>query len=560
MLTAREEAALRAARGSISRSAARVEPSSQGLQPLLTAELYEAAHKIAKECVSSEKATSKTAGFTVGKNRELSGCIFPITIWQFGATHVEGGVRQEHTLGSFTQLLLERACHLATKRQGWVVEPTTNLDGKRTNASTLAMHALFLDCDGTGPSGILQQNLVALGFGFVVYESGGSSPELPKWRIVLPLSEPFDVSSEQKRERWKQFYNNARVLFGALGRLHGVGFDPSTETPCHPWFLTERRDITHAPRQVWHWEGGALNLQAFLIYTANIDDEPETKPHHVHAAPISQELLDEIRLNSFIDALSKATSHIPNGRHDLYLCLPGVLLDRGMRPDVVLEVIEAVSSNYPRHHAELHKGNIHNAKTTITKWESGVAVTRIGTLNNRWPDVAKVVDDFFPNPQTVAFNKAVNMIFETQAKEHQHRQRLGNRHFKRHPLSQQLKPILTKLKKHKNKISIVSLLELLRDGLPFSGISQAEVDTCVQNAMNALGFYLPPDIDWATVLTFAGPSLSEMGIAQSVERVKVAEVAFYNGRGAKLRRNMKIQEEFEQAEAAKKRFLNGGDK
>ena len=166
-----------------------------------------------------------------------------------GAQATLGGIAFRRSLQDFVTLLNERGACVAPKRQGWVIEPTTNLDGHRTNASTMAMHALFLDCDGAGEWTTLLDALTQLDFCFVAYQSGGWSSTTPKWRVVLPLSTPFATVTEALREAWKSAYHHARVVFGSVAYLTGQGFDPATDTPACPWFLTEKRDEKDAPRQ-----------------------------------------------------------------------------------------------------------------------------------------------------------------------------------------------------------------------------------------------------------------------------------------------------------------------
>ena len=40
----------------------------------------------------------------------------------------------------------------------------------------------------------------------------------PKWRVVLPLEQPYDTSTEDKQFAWKVIYTSARVVFGACAR------------------------------------------------------------------------------------------------------------------------------------------------------------------------------------------------------------------------------------------------------------------------------------------------------------------------------------------------------
>lgn len=322
---------------------------------------------------------------------------FPAVIWTGGATDTDDGREFKGNLGHFVMLLTERATKIAPKREGWVLEPVTNPQGIRKNENTLAMHALFLDCDGTGHPTHLLQTLDYLGYAYVCYQSGGYTSAKPKWRIVLPLDRPYNTSSEIGRRQWKTLYNHCRVVFGSVAQLISIGFDPATETPCCPWFLTEKRDVADPVRQIFWREGHSLDLISFALALPEWNDEDadhDDNEGHVVAERVA---LDDDRLEEIVSTLARATNRVSSGRRDIYLSLPGVLLDRGIEASLVLKIVTEVSVRYPRHHPEKHADNIHCAKTTISKWEGNGAVTRIGTLNSVAPEVALAVDEVLPS-------------------------------------------------------------------------------------------------------------------------------------------------------------------
>jgi hypothetical protein len=336
---------------------------------------------------------------------------FPATLWLHGATCTEGGRDFTGSLRDFAELLLtERAKAVAPKREGWVIEPSTNPSGIRENEHTLAMHALFLDCDGAGEWFRLLGYLNERGFACVAYQSGGWSPSTPKWRVVMPLSAPFDTSSEPAREAWKRVYNGARVVLGALAGLRGSGFDAATETPCCPWFLTERRDPSDPPRQVWWREGHSLDLGKLI----GILPEPAPVPRetHLRVVPSARDLSAE-RAEEIIDALTAATASVSSERRSLYMSLPGTMLSRGLTPDDVRLICAEVSSRYPRAHADKHADNLHCVETTIAKWEtegSAARVTQIKTLNDLHPDIAAALDDVLPGGDEKFRRMAMDLI------------------------------------------------------------------------------------------------------------------------------------------------------
>lgn len=328
---------------------------------------------------------------------------FPGMVWYGGVTNTgyagdpKGtGKRIKGTVRQFVDLvLLTRAQVVAPKKEGWVVTPTTNIDGWRGNASTTAMHALNLDCDGSGKWDTLVAELDALGLAYIVYQSGGWKPDKPKWHLLVPLARPFDVSDENKRAAWKAVYHAARVLFGALGKLSGDGFDPSTDAPFAPIFVTEKRVPSDPPREVlWH-PGHAFDIERLMsLPTPSPTKTREAKSGSSQAQELE---LDDKHLEEIVSALVGPMSNVPSGRRDLYLALPGVLLDRGIDPDDVLTICTELSARYPRPDDKIHADNVRAARTTIEKWGRDGIVTRIGTLQDMWPTVAHVLDDMVPD-------------------------------------------------------------------------------------------------------------------------------------------------------------------
>ena len=148
---------------------------------------------------------------------------FPATVWTHGAEHTHGGRPFLGSLRDFAERILPaRAREIAPKRSGWVVEPTTNPAGRRTNEETQAVHALFLDCDNTGPWDPLLDVLDRLDYCYIAYQSGGWTPTTPKWRLVLPLQAPHITTTEAGRDTWRSIYAHARVVFGAVAQLRSV--------------------------------------------------------------------------------------------------------------------------------------------------------------------------------------------------------------------------------------------------------------------------------------------------------------------------------------------------
>lgn len=349
---------------------------------------------------------------------------FPAMVWYGGATDAYDGHRFTGTFRNFIDhVLVARAQEIAPKRTGWVVTPTSNLSGHRTNAATTAMHALNLDCDGRGEPNELVQALRQLGFAFILYQSGGWSPSSPKWHLLLPLSAPFDTTTPEKIEQWKVLYHHARVVLGTIGQLVGEGFDPTCETPCMPVFVTERRNESDPPRRVIWQTGASFDLVGLAALLPTPEDDPEDQDFVVQARSLDGGEIDRI-----IAALVVPMSKILNGRRDLYLCLPGALLDRGIAPEAVLQIVEEVSRRCPgdprysaNDIAEKHREHVHCARTTIAKYEAGAAYTRIGTLADSWLEVAQTIDLVLPDARLLAMRKFIEKKTAARMQQEQRR-------------------------------------------------------------------------------------------------------------------------------------------
>lgn len=568
MLTAEEEAIFAAARDSVDRGAwsrwcsergiSRKDPRAAAAHeewrrsPLL---LRPALQSVARKILGAA-----LGGWRTGDER------FPAEIWTDGATHTDGSRPFLGTMRDFAErILVHRASVVAPKRTGWVLEPTTNPAGRRTNECTVAMHALFLDCDGTGEWHRTLEVLRGLGLAHVAYQSGGWTPTEPKWRLVLPLNAPHDTTAETGRESWKAIYNCARVAFGSVGELLGPGFDPATDTPCCPWFLTERRAPQDPPRQIVWQPGHAIDLVALAAILPAKAESRETGER----APVETISIAEEHFERIVDALSASTAHVPMGRRDIYLAMPAVLLNRGVAPDDVRAIVAEVSSRYPRQHADKHADNMHCVETTITRWEregSKARITQIGTLQALAPEVAAALDEVLPDPGAEILEEAVTRSLEMvpAVKVGQSARALPQptaprgRRGKLSPLKRKLASVAKRLQK--NRVSdrrvegiliacAVSCVPLPQDG-------PDGVNALACKLARALGYNLPTDVPWLEALDVMAPTLMGTVFMQSVELVAAAERAFWEGRGSANRGKMKrekrrIAEQEKMAERAR---------
>lgn len=373
-----------------------------------------------------------------------SGSPLNLTVWRGGALHtgrsrwiLDGKVVAANTpgaaeqpsspgvtfagdLGTFVKILHKRAEVTMPKRRGWVVEPTINPTGVRTNAATQAMTAAFLDADECGPWDQTLTELDKINLCYVAYQSGGYSPTTPKWRLVIPFSRPFNVRDDSERVTWKKFYHRIRVLVGAIGGLTGVGFDPRVDAPSVPFFLGEKRNASDVPREVVFRPGHALDLTYLALSLPIIQDDVQTTNRNDHTQRSLDDVgepMDDDELTAIVKELSAVTNSVPRGRRDLYLALPGALLDRGMHPDDVITVCSEVSLAYPHRHVDKHQDNCHSAYTTVAKFVAGDSTyTRIGTLQATHPDVAAVVDKVLPDLMGEAIAQAVSDSINNKAK------------------------------------------------------------------------------------------------------------------------------------------------
>jgi hypothetical protein len=506
---------------------------------------------------------------------------FPCTVWYGGATKTYGGLRFTGTLSDYiTHVLEARAREIAAKRTGWVVTPTTNVDGHRTNASTTAMHALNFDCDGRGTWDKLSATLGSLGVCFVAYQTGGWTPITPKWHIIMPLAKPFDTSTPEKIAAWKSAYTSARVIFGALAELPGEGFDPTVETPSIPIFVTERRAENDPPRATIHHFGAAFNIETMVQMLPAIEEEEiTTRPRSTATVA-----LDDARLEQIVSILCGPMEKILSGRRLLYLALPGALLDRGVSPDDVRTIICEISLRCPgdprysqSEFDAKHKEHLHYVETTINRFESGEQYTRIGTVNESWPEVADAIDNALPDPYLTAVLAKLEAGRSTPAVEvpgafteasepvqkvvdlhalRKHLKNLRRKKLKSKDVEEQIRGvILDALLKGED------LVPYIEPGKPVTSADGRPIDRnrALSTAMSMVAFKLPVGTHFEGVAAVVRPSLHAMlKEGESIDALmKKAEHAFLRSLGKKIEQDEKRRAE-DLADAARYGELNNG--
>lgn len=99
-----------------------------------------------------------------------------------------------------------------------------------------------------------------------------------------------------------------------------------------------------------------------------------------------------------VDALIPSVSSVGvgGGRHTLYLCLSGVLLDRGVPAEDLVEIIRQVAIRAQVDDTRLINDRIKTAQSTVSRALTSAPHTRIGTLATFYPKVAQAVDHILP--------------------------------------------------------------------------------------------------------------------------------------------------------------------
>ncbi len=136
---------------------------------------------------------------------------------------------------------------------------------RRQDTATLALSALVLDCDDLGDWHELLAALDGAGLAYLAHRSPSHRNDGPcKWRLVLPMAAPFDLTPDRAGDRWRDAYTAARLVLGAIG---SCWFDPSGANPSRLWFSAAA--IVGSPaREVRVHEGRAFDLHSLLAHVA----------------------------------------------------------------------------------------------------------------------------------------------------------------------------------------------------------------------------------------------------------------------------------------------------
>ena len=188
-----------------------------------------------------------------------------VTAWHNGSTDTEGGETEEQTWAAFAGDIVKLASEVVEKSRQPYFTQGVSPSGRRNNASIKEMTVLAFDCDDRGGWSTLRETLDVLGFAYILYQSSGyRAGGADRWRAVLPLSKPVDVSTSELQHAWKHAYRCIRTLFGHVAGLTLEGFDPCLATPSQPVYAGCRKCEDTPAREVVYCEGKTFDMGSFL--------------------------------------------------------------------------------------------------------------------------------------------------------------------------------------------------------------------------------------------------------------------------------------------------------
>jgi len=157
------------------------------------------------------------------------------------------------------------------KSRGPQWAPVANKDGHRCIESTTAVYSVTLDCDGDGDWDQIIAYLESVGAAYLAYRSAGHTPDLPKWRLVLPLAKPWITQSDPTAANkvWHGIYECARNVFSSLAGFDKTGYDSGTKCIANVFYLGHRRTEETPVREVRWRDGLAVDGEVLLAAAAS---------------------------------------------------------------------------------------------------------------------------------------------------------------------------------------------------------------------------------------------------------------------------------------------------
>jgi hypothetical protein len=154
-------------------------------------------------------------------------------------------------------------------------------DTRRAKANVETVTALVLDSDD---GGALADAIAQLdGYEALIYTTHSHTPELPRFRVVIPLAAPLDVSSEEARQRYDRWYDAAGRRFLPGG--HDANCKDTSRMHYLPGCPADMAD--HA--EVYRLEGRWLDAAEIVV------EEEQTLYKADTGAPQARPLSDDVR-------------------------------------------------------------------------------------------------------------------------------------------------------------------------------------------------------------------------------------------------------------------------
>jgi len=187
--------------------------------------------------------------------------------------------------------------------------PVTFTDNRRLDENVESVHALVFDYDQTGDRPTdpyaIRERMDEHGIEAYVYSTFSATKEKPKFRLVVPLAYPVDVSLH--RSMMEAFYEDL------------LGSDPNIDVSCFN------------PGRIYY------------MPSCHYSDYPDSITYAVDADPIDASMLDLSK------ARTSATSTEPAGRNDKLKQIAYAALSRDPQPPITDIVGDLVLYDFGRH-------------------------------------------------------------------------------------------------------------------------------------------------------------------------------------------------------------------
>lgn len=175
-----------------------------------------------------------------------------------------GGARFCEELAEHARWHQRYAARVVPKGTGVVITYGLSLNGGCADGDCAGLAAVPLDCDGSGDWHALLGVLDLAGAAYLAYRSGGHTPDLPKWRVVLPLSAPC---AAPPKERYQAGLGWVQGILAELAQLGPAGFDPTVDRLLSPIYPGARRTPEASAPEVRWRDGLCFDPRRLLLAT-----------------------------------------------------------------------------------------------------------------------------------------------------------------------------------------------------------------------------------------------------------------------------------------------------